>query len=68
MTDIADEPESIQNSSTEEEEQSYAKKLIGLTVTDATFSLEAGYMIEFDHRVRFRTCCEHAAFFRRVIQ
>jgi hypothetical protein len=53
---------------TEEDEQKFLNSLIGMTITAASFSSEEGYMIEFDHRLRFRSCCPHSSFFRRTIQ
>ena len=54
-----------QKHNTVAEEIDFARSLVGLQVTDASFSLEDGYMIEFDNRYRFRTCCAHGTFYRR---
>lgn len=52
----------------EKQESEFAETLVGMKVTAAAFSLQDGYMIEFDDRIRFRTCCAHGRFLRRVIQ
>jgi hypothetical protein len=53
---------------TEEQEQEFINSLVGMSITAASFSIEEGYMIEFDHCLRFRSCCPHSSFFKRRIQ
>jgi hypothetical protein len=66
MSDVED--DNVIDNKNAEAENLFAKNLIGMTITDASFSFEQGYMIELDGRIRFRSCCEHAAFFRRTVQ
>lgn len=53
---------------TEEQENDLIQQLKGLTVTDASYSDNDGYMIELDHRFQIRSCSSHTSIFRRTTQ
>jgi|GEM_PF-3888368 hypothetical protein len=66
--DVREETKAKEECRTEAQEQEFAKTLVGMTVTGTSFSIEDGYMIEFNHMIRFRSCCPHSAVYKRRVQ
>ena len=53
---------------TEKQVNDIMRGLVGKLVTGASFSLEDGYLIEVDDRIRFRSCGEHTVVMHRKVQ
>ena len=52
----------------ERKEKRRMKSMVGMVVTAASFTEEDGYMIEFDHQFKLRSCCPHTIWLRRRVQ
>jgi hypothetical protein len=67
MFDPEESQEKEEEVRTEAQELLFIENLVGMTITEARYSQEDGVMLEFDGRIRFKSCCPHSSFYTRRI-